>query len=153
MPRVGEAKASSSNTISPHTSFSQRRGGEIRACSSAEAEEGGLTRHKGRVPKVPSQAVALGLENDLVQAVAARYEQQTGNEATTREVLGWATEQHLADLIDGLHRLGFRGGKIGKRRPRRVKQSMWDALQSASNETGIPASALLRACLTWIKES
>jgi hypothetical protein len=96
--------------------------------------------------------VALGLEQDLYQAVAARYESAQQRKATTREVLGWATEQCLDKLILGLHQLGFRGGKIGKRRPRRVKESTWNALQAASIKCGIPASALLRACLTWIKE-
>jgi hypothetical protein len=111
------------------------------------------TTRAARPEKIPSQAVALGLESGLVEAVAVRYESVHGKQATTREVISYAVDQHLLDLVGGLHQLGFRGGKIGKRRPRRIKQADWNALQAASNETGLPASTLLRACLRWIKES
>jgi hypothetical protein len=106
-----------------------------------------------RPEKVPTTAVALGLDQGLIAAVAAQYEQAHGAPATTRETINYGIVQHLDDLVAGLHRLGFRGGKIGKRRPRRINQADWDRLQAASAATGLPASTLLRACLQWIKEN
>ena len=41
-----------------------------------------------RPEKVPSQAVALGLEQDLYQAVAARYESAQQRKATTARCSG-----------------------------------------------------------------
>jgi hypothetical protein len=106
-----------------------------------------------RAPKIPSKVAVLGLENELFQAAAAKVAQRTGSNASTRQVFDHAVGQHLADLIIGLHRLGFRGGPKGKRRPRRINQSTWDALQRGATETGIAAPALLRACLEWTRET
>ncbi len=106
-----------------------------------------------RAPKIPSKVAVLGLENELFQAAAAKVAQRTGSDASTRQVFDHAVGQHLADLIVDLHRLGFRGGPKGKRRPRRINLSTWDALQRGAAETGIPAPALLRACLQRIRET
>jgi hypothetical protein len=108
--------------------------------------------HSRRPEKVPTTAVALGLDAGLIAAAAARYEAETGEPATTRNLIGWATDKCLPRLTDDLRRLGFRGAKVGKRRPRRIKQATWNALQAASDASGLPASVLLRACLQQIKD-
>jgi hypothetical protein len=108
--------------------------------------------HSRRPEKVPTTAVALGIDQNLIAGAAARYEAETGEPATARETIRFAVDEHLSDLVEGLHRLGFRGGEIGKRRPRRIRKADWDRLQEASDATGIAASALLRACLQHTKE-
>jgi hypothetical protein len=106
----------------------------------------------GRQPATPTVAVALGLSLNLLSAAGARYEARTGKPATAREVISYAVGERLPGLVEELRRLGFRGGRIGKRRPRRIKRADWSALQAASDASGLPASTLLRACLQQIKD-
>ena len=106
-----------------------------------------------RAPKVPSRVVVVGLEPDLFAAAANQVAQQTGGPATARTVFDHTVGAHLAGLVGCLRGLGFRGGPKGKRRPRRINQAAWDSLQAAAAETGIPAPALLRACLQRTAET
>ena len=106
-----------------------------------------------RAPKVPSRVVVVGLEPDLFAAAANRVAQQTGGPATARTVFDHAVGAHLAGLVGCLRGLGFRGGPKGKRRPRRINDAAWDSLQAAASESGLPAPALLRACLRLVAET
>jgi hypothetical protein len=54
--------------------------------------------------------------------------------------------RHLPRVRAALQGLGFEGGALPRRRPRRLYQSTWADLLAASEECGIPAANLLRAC-------
>jgi hypothetical protein len=102
--------------------------------------------------KVPKKTVVVGWNPKVFRGCQERVA-RTGRVATTREVVHYLCEFYLPRLVTGLRVLGFTGEEIGPRRPRQVNAADWDALLRASEETGLPASELLRACLHCLYET
>ena len=66
---------------------------------------------------------------------------------TSRVGIAQSVNTWLPVLVKNLVALGFRGGSLGRRKPRRLYRESWERLCAATERTGIAAPMLLRACM------
>ena len=114
------------------------------------ARDGARVESKGPEATTSTFSIPQGL---FAQAVARFEQAHAGQRATSQKVIDFAVDQHLSEIRNTLRRLGFRNHPLGVPKPRRISRRSLEALKCASSESGISAAALLRACMTWTKET
>jgi hypothetical protein len=95
----------------------------------------------------------LAVDGRQLDQIAIRLWRQRGKRPTSRAVFDHVVRNHLPTLVGELRELGFLGGELPRRRPRRMAQSTWNALLAASAECGLAASDLLRALVRFELEA
>ena len=97
---------------------------------------------ESRVRVMRARRHAVDLDDHLLAAAQAR----TGS-ATFRETITRAVTEHLPHLVERLREAGVTSRPTGRRRPRNIDESIWDALAEAEGEVALGVIELARACL------
>ena len=110
--------------------------------------------HKGNLANLPnsrnrvSHRRMVDLDDYLIAVAQAQY--QKGDDQplpTIRETITLAVAEHLATVVRRLQVAGLTARPTGRRRPRNLDKSAWEALKLAEAEVALSQIELCRCCL------
>lgn len=119
--------------------------------AAAEQKRRAIKRGGDRVVKlldVPSDIIN-SIPDATMTALRKRLESEAfPDDVSLRDALSASVSSYLPGVVEGLLRLGMRGGKSGNKRAWKVDERCWSSLSLASELTGVPIARLAACCLT-----